>query len=52
MAAQLSSQNRFKLVFANYYDLGFTAFGGPPVHFHILYNRFVKKLAWIDDKKV
>jgi chromate transport protein ChrA len=52
MAAQLSVKNKYWLVFANYYDLGFTAFGGPPVHFQILHNRFVKTLAWIDDKKV
>ncbi|KAJ4299817.1 hypothetical protein N0V90_005063 [Kalmusia sp. IMI 367209] len=29
-------------VFARTWDLGFTAFGGPPVHFQILHGRFVE----------
>ncbi|KAG9125467.1 hypothetical protein FRC07_007487 [Ceratobasidium sp. 392] len=35
------------------FDLGFTAFGGPPVHFQILYRRFVEgsgKPPWIDEQ--
>ncbi|KAF5364347.1 hypothetical protein D9756_000403 [Leucocoprinus leucothites] len=35
------------------YDLGFTAFGGPPVHFQILHARFVDgmgKAPWIDEQ--
>ncbi|KAG8703895.1 hypothetical protein FRC09_003881 [Ceratobasidium sp. 395] len=35
------------------YDLGFTAFGGPPVHFQILHQRFVEAKGdtpWIDDQ--
>ncbi|KAJ3576177.1 hypothetical protein NP233_g591 [Leucocoprinus birnbaumii] len=35
------------------YDLGFTAFGGPPVHFQILHTRFVEgmgKPPWIDEQ--
>ncbi|KAJ3576176.1 hypothetical protein NP233_g592 [Leucocoprinus birnbaumii] len=35
------------------YDLGFTAFGGPPVHFHIFHRRFVEgqgKPPWIDEQ--
>ncbi|KAK9327237.1 hypothetical protein V1520DRAFT_62228 [Lipomyces starkeyi] len=29
-------------VFARTWDLGFTTFGGPPVHFQILHQRFVE----------
>ncbi|KAF2837856.1 putative chromate ion transporter [Patellaria atrata CBS 101060] len=41
-------------VFLRYWDLGFTAFGGPPVHFQILHERFVvggsgSGLKWIDE---
>ncbi|KAK0391624.1 hypothetical protein NLU13_1124 [Sarocladium strictum] len=32
------------------WHLGFTAFGGPPVHFKILRDRFTTKLQWIDDQ--
>ncbi|KAG8794575.1 hypothetical protein FRC12_023591 [Ceratobasidium sp. 428] len=35
------------------FDLGFTAFGGPPVHFQIFYQRFVEAngdMPWIDDQ--
>lgn len=42
-------------VFLRTYDLGFTAFGGPPVHFQILHRRFVdgvEKPAWIDEQTV
>ncbi len=37
------------------YDLGFIAFGGPPVHFQILHRRFVNgmgKTPWIDEQTV
>ncbi|KAF2476582.1 uncharacterized protein BDR25DRAFT_375561 [Lindgomyces ingoldianus] len=41
-------------VFARTWDLGFTAFGGPPVHFKILHRRFVEgvggKSKWIDEQ--
>ncbi|TKY86226.1 hypothetical protein EX895_005051 [Sporisorium graminicola] len=33
----------------HYWDLGFTAFGGPGVHVVILRKRFVDKLAWLDE---
>ncbi|KAK3330089.1 chromate transporter-domain-containing protein [Apodospora peruviana] len=33
----------------NWY-LGFTAFGGPPVHFKIFHDKFVTKLGWIDEQ--
>ncbi|GFF87285.1 hypothetical protein IFM53868_05097 [Aspergillus udagawae] len=32
------------------WHLGFTAFGGPPVHFKIFYDKFVLKLNWIDEQ--
>ncbi|PSN63164.1 chromate ion transporter-like protein [Corynespora cassiicola Philippines] len=45
---------RLSEVFARMWDLGFTAFGGPPVHFGILYSRFVDgkggKSKWIDEQ--
>lgn len=47
--------DRFHDVFSRTWDLGFTAFGGPPVHFRILYQRFVDgegKTPWIDDQTV
>ncbi|RFU81308.1 chromate transporter [Trichoderma arundinaceum] len=37
-------------ILAAEWHLGFTAFGGPPVHFKILYDKFVTKLKWIDDQ--
>ncbi|KAK9386345.1 chromate transporter-domain-containing protein [Lipomyces mesembrius] len=41
-------------VFARTWDLGFTAFGGPPVHFQILHQRFVEgrggKAPWVDEQ--
>jgi hypothetical protein len=44
-------------VFSRTWDLGFTAFGGPPVHFQILHRRFVEgggRLGsqWIDEQTV
>jgi hypothetical protein len=47
---------RFLDVFLRTWDLGFTAFGGPPVHFHIIRQRFVEgkggKTPWIDERTV
>ncbi|EXJ70985.1 uncharacterized protein A1O5_05978 [Cladophialophora psammophila CBS 110553] len=41
-------------VFGRTWDLGFTAFGGPPVHFRIQHQRFVEgrngKTPWIDER--
>ncbi|KAF8907829.1 chromate transporter-domain-containing protein [Gymnopilus junonius] len=40
-------------VFLRTYDLGFIAFGGPPVHFQILHKRFVEgigKIPWVDEQ--
>jgi hypothetical protein len=43
-------------VFLRSWDLGFTAFGGPPVHFKIIHQRFVEgiggKIPWIDEQTV
>jgi hypothetical protein len=39
-------------VFLRTWDLGFTAFGGPPVHFQILHKRFVEKEKWVDEQTV
>lgn len=43
-------------VFSRTWDLGFTAFGGPPVHFGILHQRFVDghrgKTPWVDEQTV
>lgn len=44
---------RFSDVFLRTWDLGFTSFGGPPVHFQILHRRFVNglgKTPWIDEQ--
>jgi hypothetical protein len=48
---------RLAEVTARMWDLGFTAFGGPPVHFQILYRRFVDGKGhfgakWIDEQTV
>ncbi|XP_006460321.1 hypothetical protein AGABI2DRAFT_67007 [Agaricus bisporus var. bisporus H97] len=46
-------KNRLLDVLARTYDLGFTAFGGPPVHFQIFHRRFVDgmgKTPWIDEQ--
>ncbi|CAI7653066.1 unnamed protein product [Penicillium crustosum] len=41
-------------IFLRTWDLGFTAFGGPPVHFQILHSRFVEgksdKEKWVDEQ--
>jgi len=45
-------------MFVRTWDLGFTAFGGPPVHFQILHRRFVEGIGfgggskWIDEQTV
>jgi len=48
--------NRLVDVFVRTWDLGFTAFGGPPVHFQILHQRFVEgrggKEKWVDEQTV
>ncbi|KAH6873824.1 chromate transporter-domain-containing protein [Thelonectria olida] len=37
------------IVRENWY-MGFTSFGGPPVHFKIFHDKFVVKLRWIDEQ--
>ncbi|KAL7822267.1 chromate transporter domain-containing protein [Trichoderma gracile] len=37
-------------ILAAEWHLGFTAFGGPPVHFKIFHDKFVNKLKWVDDQ--
>ncbi|KAI0469054.1 chromate transporter-domain-containing protein [Xylaria cf. heliscus] len=32
------------------WHLGLTSFGGPPVHFKIFHDKYVKKLGWIDEQ--
>ncbi|WEW58837.1 hypothetical protein PRK78_004305 [Emydomyces testavorans] len=47
---------RFQDVLLRTWHLGFTAFGGPPVHFRIFYQRFVEgtggKTPWIDEQTI
>ncbi|KAH7345905.1 chromate ion transporter-like protein [Pyrenochaeta sp. MPI-SDFR-AT-0127] len=49
-------QWRLAEMFLRTWDLGFTAFGGPPVHFQILHRRFVEGVGfgggskWIDEQ--
>jgi hypothetical protein len=47
---------RLSDVFLRTWDLGFTAFGGPPVHFQIEHQRFVEgkggRAPWIDEQIV
>lgn len=48
--------HRLTDVFLRTWDLGFIAFGGPPVHFQILHRRFVEgkggKEKWVDEQTV
>ncbi|OOQ88972.1 putative chromate ion transporter [Penicillium brasilianum] len=49
-----SLAHRLTDVFLRTWDLGFIAFGGPPVHFQILHRRFVEgkggKEKWVDEQ--
>ncbi|ERF75922.1 hypothetical protein EPUS_01288 [Endocarpon pusillum Z07020] len=48
-----SLSTRLLEVFLRTWDLGLTAFGGPPVHFQIIYGRFVEGKGgnkWIDEQ--
>ena len=49
-------RDRLLDVFLRTWDLGFTAFGGPNVHFQIFYRRFVDssgaKAPWVDEQTV
>lgn len=46
---------RLACVFLRIWDLGFTAFGGPPVHFRIIHQRFVDSKGyapWLNEQTV
>ncbi|KAH6883485.1 chromate transporter-domain-containing protein [Thelonectria olida] len=47
--ARRAARRTWETIQVNWH-LGFTAFGGPPVHFKIFHEKFVSKLAWIDDQ--
>ncbi|KAJ9412340.1 chromate transporter-domain-containing protein [Fusarium oxysporum] len=50
-SARLNTANlgeRFWNIIRENWYLGFTSFGGPPVHFKIFHDKFVAKLSWID----
>ncbi|KAM5355190.1 hypothetical protein ACJ41O_001836 [Fusarium nematophilum] len=32
------------------WHMGFTSFGGPPVHFKIFYDKFAVRLRWVDEQ--
>ncbi|KAL5341202.1 chromate transporter-domain-containing protein [Aspergillus crustosus] len=49
-ALQSPLTSRLLDVFLKTWDLGFTSFGGPPVHFQILHRRFVEKEKWVDEQ--
>ena len=54
-AADPSLKARLYDVFMRTWDLGFTAFGGPPVHVKILHRRFVDEVGgppWVDEQTV
>ncbi|KAI9796208.1 MAG: hypothetical protein M1833_006459 [Piccolia ochrophora] len=42
--------SRLKDVLRANWLLGFTAFGGPPVHFQIFHQKFVEERGWIDEQ--
>ncbi|KAK4231186.1 chromate transporter-domain-containing protein [Podospora fimiseda] len=42
-------QRSWNVVKENWH-MGFTSFGGPPVHFKIFHDKFVTKLGWIDEQ--
>ncbi|KAJ5541196.1 chromate transporter-domain-containing protein [Penicillium frequentans] len=52
--SQRSLSHRLNDVFLRTWDLGLTAFGGPPVHFQILHRRFVEgkegREQWVDEQ--
>ncbi|KAJ6261003.1 hypothetical protein Dda_3668 [Drechslerella dactyloides] len=49
-ALKLKISERWREFIVGNWHLGFTAFGGPPVHFQIFHTRFVDKLKWIDEQ--
>ncbi|RSL66368.1 hypothetical protein CEP53_003361 [Fusarium sp. AF-6] len=52
-SAWLNTSNlsgRFWSTIRENWSLGFTSFGGPPVHFKTFNDKFVTKLSWIDQQ--
>ncbi|KAK3499425.1 chromate transporter-domain-containing protein [Neurospora hispaniola] len=47
--ARALASRSWKVFLVNWH-LGFTAFGGPPVHFRIFNDKFVQKTKWIDEQ--
>ncbi|KAK3328089.1 chromate transporter-domain-containing protein [Cercophora scortea] len=47
--ARVVAHRAWNVLRANWY-LGFTSFGGPPVHFKIFNDKFVQKSKWIDEQ--
>ncbi|KAF3909994.1 hypothetical protein ABW20_dc0110690 [Dactylellina cionopaga] len=47
---KLNISDRWRDLIAANWHLGFTSFGGPPVHFQIFHDKFVDKLKWIDEQ--
>ncbi|KAH8743593.1 chromate transporter-domain-containing protein [Diaporthe sp. PMI_573] len=50
-AVERARMRAWNTVRENWY-LGFTSFGGPPVHFKIFHDKFTSKLGWIDEQVV
>lgn len=50
--AEVPLLGRLSEVVRHTWYLGFTSFGGPPVHFQIFYARFVEKEKWVDEQTV
>ncbi|OJJ51930.1 hypothetical protein ASPSYDRAFT_96054 [Aspergillus sydowii CBS 593.65] len=48
--AKVPLLGRLSEVVRHTWYLGFTSFGGPPVHFQIFYARFVEKEKWVDEQ--
>ncbi|RJE24739.1 Chromate ion transporter [Aspergillus sclerotialis] len=50
--AEESLYSRLSETIRHTWYLGFTSFGGPPVHFQIFHARFVEKEKWVDEQTV
>ncbi|KAH7115561.1 hypothetical protein EDB81DRAFT_767516 [Dactylonectria macrodidyma] len=50
--ARLNRGGRIWSIIRENWYLGFTSFGGPPVHFKISHDKFVTKLSWINEQVV
>src|SRR5271157_766744 len=45
------TQGRLREITKEFLRLGFVAFGGPPVHFAMMEERFVRKLKWLSRER-